>query len=342
MPSNTAAVLTAVKTPFEIKEHPYPEPKDHEVVVRARALALNPADWAQQAFGPAFFLGMTLPCVVGGDVAGDVEQVGAKVEGIRPGDRVAGLSTAAFQHHVLLPDHMLTPIPDALSYEQASVLPLTLSTAVKALFHPDYLGMRVPAAAGPRAEPTGETVLIWGASTSVGSSAIQLAVAAGYEVITTASPGNFARAKRLGASAVFDYNSPTVKEDLVAAFRGKRTAGAVPNAGLDFSVYPAVIDACAVVVASVPGKKFLACTMARPNLDELPEGVEGKFVDVLRPDTELAYKIYREYLPAALADGSFVAEPKAQVIGKGLEAIQGGLDQFQSKVLSATKLVVTL
>ena len=53
---------------------------------------------------------------------------------------------------------------------------------------------------------TGKVVLIWGGSTSVGSNAIQLAVAAGHEVVSTASPRNFDCVKSLGASAVFDSN----------------------------------------------------------------------------------------------------------------------------------------
>lgn len=64
---------------------------------------------------------------------------------------------------------------------------------------------------------TGQTVVVWGGSTSVGSNAVQLAVAAGYEVVTTASPRNFDHVRALGASAVFDYNSSTVVQDIIGA-----------------------------------------------------------------------------------------------------------------------------
>jgi NADPH:quinone reductase-like Zn-dependent oxidoreductase len=82
---------------------------------------------------------------------------------------------------VLLED-MTSQIPDDLSFEQAAVLPLGLSTAVSGLFLKDQLGLQLPAA--DKGEERGKTVLIWGGSTSVGSNAIQLAVATGYEVIT--------------------------------------------------------------------------------------------------------------------------------------------------------------
>lgn len=76
-----------------------------------------------------------------------------------------------------------------------------VSVATKALFHKDYLSLGLPSASP---EPKQETVLIWGGSTSVGSNAIQLAAAAGYEVITTASPHRFEYVKGLGAAQAFD------------------------------------------------------------------------------------------------------------------------------------------
>jgi len=61
----------------------------------------------------------------------------------------------------------------------------------------------------------------------VGCNAIQLAVAAGYEVFTTCSPKNFDLVKELGASQTFDYNSKTVVKDIIHAFQNKTTAGAI-------------------------------------------------------------------------------------------------------------------
>lgn len=76
-------------------------------------------------------------------------------------------------------------------------------------------------------KPTGKTLLVWGGSTSVGGSAIQLAVAFGYVVFTIASPKNFKYVKGLGAKQVFDYRSKTVVKDTIQAFEGKATAGSV-------------------------------------------------------------------------------------------------------------------
>lgn len=111
-----------------------------------------------------------------------------------------------------------------MSYEEASVLPLGMSTAACALFQTKQLSLQYPSA---KPTSTGKTLLVWGGSTSVGCNAIQLAVAAGYEVFTTASPKNFDYVKSLGAARAFDYNSKTVIPDITSALQGKLVAGAV-------------------------------------------------------------------------------------------------------------------
>ena len=163
-------------------------------------------------------------------------EVGSAVTRFKVGDRVVsqacGIKEAyndsakgAFQLYTVLVDHMTSPIPPTLSFEQAAVLPLALSTAACGLFLQDQLALSLPTI--PHPKPRGKTLLIWGGATSVGCNAIQLAVAAGYEVITTSSPQNFELMKKLGASQVFDYKSKTVIPDITGAFKGKTTAGAL-------------------------------------------------------------------------------------------------------------------
>jgi NADPH:quinone reductase-like Zn-dependent oxidoreductase len=93
----------------------------------------------------------------------------------------------AFQEYVVLRTNLVSPIPESVSFEQASVLPLGLSTAACGLYMKDYLALQLPSVKTAKGS-TGQTLLIWGGSTSVGANAIQLAVNSGYEVITTASP----------------------------------------------------------------------------------------------------------------------------------------------------------
>lgn len=341
MPSNTAAYLVATGAPLEIKEAPYPEPKDNEIAIKTGAVAINPTDYAQQLLGPDVFKWLKYPAILGYDVAGQVEAAGPGVTMFKVGDRVAGLTSAGgFQEHTLLSEHMASHIPASVAYEAAAALPMGVSVATKALFHEEYLALDLPSTSrstGPPA-PKGQAVLIWGGSTSVGSNAIQLAVAAGYEVVTTASPHNFEYCRGLGASQVFDYGSPAVRDELVAAFEGKVVAGAVANGGVVPASYPGIVEACAAVILSTGGKKVLPLTMV-PNFPT-PEGIEVKFVEELRLDVELASAVFHGFLPRVLAEGTYNILPDVEVAGKGLEAIQGAMDTLR-KGVSAKKIVVT-
>jgi len=222
MPSNKAVWLPAKRAEFEIKSAPYTAPRENEIVDRNRAVAMNAIDWMTQSMGDICFPWTKYPFVVGSHVAGEVVQVGSGVTRFKKGDRVLGhavgadkkrnsAAEGAFQEYTILLAHMASPIPDDMAYENAVVLPLTLSTAACGLFE--------------------------GGSTSLGSNAIQLAVAAGYEVITTASPKNFGYVRKLGAAHVFDYRSRTAVEDIVKAIGGGSNAGAL-------AIGAGSIDAC--------------------------------------------------------------------------------------------------
>ena len=231
------------------------------------------------------------------------------------------------------------------------------STAACGLFQKDQLALQHPKV--PYSALTGKTLLIWGGSTSVGSNAIQLAVAAGYEVITTASPKNFQYVKGLGASQVFDYNSPTIVNDLIHAFRGKTTAGAL-------TIGHGAAEACMDILNKCHGDKFISMAtypMPQPRPENLiilrmaycfisftianwvkskMRGIRTNFIfGTTLIHNEVGKAIYVEFLPKALAQGTYVAAPKPHVVGQGLESIQAGVD-FQKKGVSAEKVVVCL
>ncbi len=192
------------------------------------------------------------------------------------GDRVIGhavgtdkdsnaAAEGTFQRYAVILERLASPIPDSLPYEDASVLPLALSTAACGLFSEGLPGLNHPSA---RSAATGEAVLVWGGSTSAGSNAIQLAVAAGYEVITTASPRNFAFVKELGAREVFDYNSPTVIPDIIAALTDRRFAGAIA-----FGTTAA--PSCVKIAAGCEGNRFVAIATPPVSFAGLARG-EGR------------------------------------------------------------------
>ncbi|KAI9752484.1 MAG: hypothetical protein M4579_005608 [Chaenotheca gracillima] len=339
MPSNTAAWLTAAKAkPLEVKPAPYTAPGEHEIVVKAGALAVNPIDWKLQEEP---FYPLDYPTILGQDVAGEVVEVGGSVSRFSKGDRVVGHALgfitkrnaeAGFQEYSILQDHMASPIPRELSFDYASVIPLGLSTAAAGLFQKGYLELQHPSV---NIKPTGKTLLVWGGSSSVGVNAIQLAVAAGYEVITTASSKNFDLVKKLGASQVFDYNSKTIVNELVGAFKNKILAGVFDAINVD-----GAFTSCIEVADQSTGNKFVASSLRIP--EKLPSGVSAKWIFAVSiRENEVSKAIYETFLPQALAEGRFVAAPEPHVVGKGIEYVQAGLDALKNGV-SAKKVVITL
>ena len=314
------------------------------------------------------FSWLKYPFILGVDTAGAVVEVGPGVTRFKVGDRVLGHANGsdqnynspahgAFQLYTVLLVNATSPIPDHLSYERASVLPLGLSTAASGLFQKDQLALQHPSIPPPK--PTGKTLLIWGGSTSVGCNAIQLAVAAGYGVITTCSPKNFAYVRTLGASQAFDYNSKTIITDLIHAFDGKTTAGAL-------SIGHRAAENCLDVLNKCTGDKFLSMA-TYPVPQSLPKNfivptmaatyITGVTNIWLKSKTrgirtnfifgstclynEVGKAIYVDFLPRALAGGAYVAAPEPYVVGKGLESIQLGYD-IQRKGVSAKKVVISL
>lgn len=340
MSTNTAAYLTAAKAhPLELKSAPTWTPGSNEILIQNRAIAINPIDGSLQRFA---WLPLQYPTILGQDVAGEVIAVGSNVTASKTGDRVIGhaMATATkrhqdagFQAQTVLDERMVSRIPDDLSFEKAVVIPLGLSTAACGLFQEaPFLGLQLPTE--PARKSTGETILIWGGASSVGCNGIQLAKAAGYEVIATASAKNFEYVKSLGASEVYDYKSESIVDDLVKAFEGKTFAGVLDCIGFEAA------KLSVEVVKRVAGKGAVAST--KGGVDDLPEGITlSKIFGITLRDNGVGKAVYGDYLPQALTSGTFVPSPEPLVQGKGLEHIQAGVDRLMAGV-SAAKVVVTL
>jgi NADPH:quinone reductase-like Zn-dependent oxidoreductase len=273
--SNKAAWLTAAKVkPFKIDDSPMPVPKANEVVIKNRAVAINPTDWAMQALGG---IPLPYPYIEGCDTAGEIVAVGSSVQDFKVGDRVLAVmiayishnvSNAAFQLFSLAGDNCIAKIPDNISYAEASVLPLAISTAASAIFQQDNLALQLPQI---NPNPTGKVVLVWGGSSSLGSCAIQLIGAAGYDVAATASSHNLDYCKSLGAKYVFDHAKEGVVEDIITALKGVESAGAFCAI-----MVPDVIKQCGKVVSELGGSKFVSTVYApfMPLQDGLPSDVK--------------------------------------------------------------------
>ena len=206
--SNQSAVLKEEKAKLTIEERPLPKPGPSDVVIKNHALATNPVDWKMQRSGSFI---QKYPTVLGSDVSGVVDAVGSDIRHFRKGDRVTGFAdvllskdpqNGAFQQYSLVKECALAKIPDSMSFEEGSILPMSVATSGVGIF----LSMGIPR---PPAKQQGG-FLVWGASSSVGTAAVQIAASLGYTVYGVCSPRHSAMVKRLGAQETFDYNSSSV------------------------------------------------------------------------------------------------------------------------------------
>ncbi|MBP0457965.1 zinc-binding alcohol dehydrogenase family protein [Streptomyces montanisoli] len=348
---NVALWLPKRGAHFAVGPAPRTPPAANEIVVRVRAIAVNPVDGLPGFLYRVVLPWLTFPAVVGSDVAGEVVEVGPGVTRLRPGDRVLGhafgveksqnrAAEGAFQHYVVLMQHMVSPIPDSLPFAQAAVVPLTLSTAATGMFQQDHLGLAMPCADPVDPVDRSETVLVWGGSTSVGSNAIQLARNAGYRVVATASPHNFGYVRSLGAAGAVSYRSPTAVDEVVDMI------GESPLAGT-LAIGSGSLPKAIAIAARTEGSKRVASAqtplVARVQSWRAPRQgvrVNGIWGGTLK-DNEVGPAIYADFLPAALASGAYRAAPDATVVGDGLAHIPEALRRLRDGV-SATKLVVTV
>ena len=327
--------------PGVVRESPAPTAvADNELLLKIHSWAINPADHMVQDTPLPF---ITYPLILGEDVAGTVEIVGsAAASEFKIGDRIVGLALGpsnmkpeqgGFQDYVILDYTMASKIPDSLSFNEASVFPLCLLTAAHGLFSKDYLGLSFPKL-DSSSSSNGQSILIWGGSSGIGSNAIQLCKGAGYEVITTCSARNIDIVKSLGADKIYDYNSPSTVDDVIAELDKGTCAGILHAAG----------DASPSLRISQESKQqlFVASTTPIPE-GAAPENVESKFVFASG-----GAESYRETSPAtfggffakALAKGLYKVAPVVEVVPtKGVAGIQEGLDILR-KGVSAKKIVV--
>ncbi|MFB4303255.1 NADP-dependent oxidoreductase [Actinomadura sp. NTSP31] len=169
---------------LEIADLPDPHPGPGQVRIAVRAAGVNPSDWNKRQG----LMDEGLPQTMGYEAAGVVDELGEGVADVAVGDRVFGFSTeGAAQAELAVLSHY-APIPPSLDFTGAAALPAAVETATRAL---DQLGVE-----------GGGTLLVNGASGSVGSAAVQLAVVRGARVIGTASPANHEYLRSLGAEPV--------------------------------------------------------------------------------------------------------------------------------------------
>jgi NADPH:quinone reductase-like Zn-dependent oxidoreductase len=179
-----------------------PKPKSDEILVRNRAVAVNPVDWKiRDGLGEVF--GLKLPIVLGCEIAGTIEEVGGDVRDFSPGDQVYGYVSlqrnGGYAEYTIAKPDEIAPIPENLDFDNAAAVPVGALTSWQAIFDAANL-------------QAGQRILITGASGGVGSMAVQLAKGKGAFVIATASSKNENFVRSLGADEFVDYTREQIEQ----------------------------------------------------------------------------------------------------------------------------------
>lgn len=186
-----------------------PNLKPNDVLVRARAVSINPLDTRMRSgYGRSVFEPL-LPLILGRDISGEVTAIGASVRSLSVGQEVFGAlhPTAirgTYADYAILSEEELAPKPVAVTHVEASAIPFAALTAWRALKSTARI-------------TEGQRVLVVGGGGAVGFSAIQISVAEGCHVTTTCGSQSIDRLMAAGAEQAVDYTA----EDLELAIKGK-------------------------------------------------------------------------------------------------------------------------
>ena len=201
---------------LRLDEIAIPSPGSGQILVEVKAAGVNPLDWKVREGMLKDMVPLTLPAVLGSELAGVVVSTGTAASRFKVNDRIMGpVGFGAYADYAIVDEATLCLVPDSLMNVQAAAIPVAALTAWQAL-----------RAAGELRH--GHRVLIHGAAGAVGGFAVQFAKAAGATVLATASATSLDHVLGLGADEVVDYRAKRFEErargfDLVLDLVGGET-----------------------------------------------------------------------------------------------------------------------
>lgn len=333
-----------------IAQVPVPRPTDTQLLIQVEAVALNPTDFKHiEIIAPA-------GAIIGCDYTGIVAQVSKNnPRNFKVGDRVAGVvhgglypDRGSFSQYVVVESDLAFKIPDGIGNREATTFGVSAITAMQALnIHLGVPWPDEPSEAGPSSTP-GPAILIYAGSTAAGLFALQLAKLGGYQAITTCSPHSFELVKKYGASAAFDYNSPTALQDIKKAYpdiskaldcysEGGSTSFCCEAMGPGGGKVITLLRSGPSNIPGVETKMILAYTLAgEPFQWWAPIG--PKFA--ASPTDRAALATFYDFLPS-IAGERLRAIP-VRVLQGGFAGLLDGLDLLRQKKVSGQKLVMEL
>ncbi|RYC59646.1 hypothetical protein CHU98_g6569 [Xylaria longipes] len=261
--------------PFVQVTAPIPKPDAHEICIRPRAVSLNPIDWKNLKFGA---LVDAWPAVLGIEGAGVVESVGSSVTSFKPGDEVMcwvnrSQFNGAFQDVYTAQEATVAKKPASLTFEEATSVPISYLTGAAAV----AVGLKVALPGLPKSDGNTaplQSVLVLGASSAVGSAAVQLLRIAlpSATIVTTSSAAHHTHLKSLGATTCLERSAQQDAAALKAASPGGSGVDAILDPVGAGAEAPAVYEAL-----KSDGPKLYSLVITRPGI-ELPAGIQGTMV----------------------------------------------------------------
>lgn len=198
-----AVVLHEYGGPDKLKyeDVPDPVPKEGQVLVRMTATSVNPIDYKMRSGAVKDYFPVEFPAILGRDVAGVVRDIGPRVSGFKPGDKVMALASQTYAELVVLAAKDLALVPEKLDLVKAGALPLVTLTGAQLITR------------GTKIE-SGQTILITGAVGNVGRSAVWTAKKAGAKVIAGVKKSQLKQAETLGADQVLALDDASAIDKL--------------------------------------------------------------------------------------------------------------------------------
>ena len=188
---------------LEVVEQPVPAIENDQLLIRVKAVSINPLDWKVYGGEMKLMSGSTFPKSLGIDFSGVVEQTGSAITRFKVGDAVMGLldvfKGGALAEYIAVKETDIAPKPVNSSFEKAAALPLTGLSALQII---DQL-----AVVGPN-----QDVLINGATGGIGIFAVQIAKKRGARVTAVVSTKGVAEAQKWGADTVVDYTKQPIRQ----------------------------------------------------------------------------------------------------------------------------------
>ena len=212
-----SVILTKYGAPevLQVKELKDLKPLDNEVRIKVHYAGINFAEiMARMKLYPG---GPKPGSVLGGEVSGEIDQIGKDVSGLSIGDKVMGLTlSGSYSSQACIGADSIIPLPDNFRLDEAAAFPVTYITAYMMMFDLGNL-------------QKGDTFLIHGAGGGVGTAAIQLAKTKNIRIIGTSSSWKHDQLIKMGVDKCIDYNTDNTEKEIMDFTNGK---------GVDLAIDP--------------------------------------------------------------------------------------------------------